>query len=377
MKNKYTEYTINSDAPFQSSDYYLREEHSSSYQKSITINNITLVAIIFWLLFLLIIMMRPLYNSLIYKVLNPSSDSLMFNIFNLKIEYLIKMRTEYNLYEQLSRLYIFIVIIVSIYSYSVLDVLNRVKTSIGFFLLGFILYLSESNMITDSVRPLFVFIIFSYILYLLLSSRSWYIISLMIMGFIFMMFGFLADLAHCIHMHPSHQSDFIRSLWPQPIKDFFLVAWPFEEIFEVAGLGFVCLASISNNLDVMKQFVKNNFICTSIILIASAMIVMGNGFSHWEYKPVLRLQIGALILTIIGICGLFLAYTHILRKKNNLTALSNESLFYSFIIFVFLLLPSVYSNISDVKSLVLWFPLISLFGLYLYSHHPLIGQTKR
>jgi hypothetical protein len=296
----------------------------------------------FWLLFL------------VFYILSPSVGDLIGRI--------IKMNAEYTVIEQLSKYYLLIMMLISINVYSVQNDLIKIKTAISFLLLGFILYLSESNIITEHTQPLFAVVILPYIFFLLFANHSWSVLFQLSIVFFIISLGFISDLIQ--------ETEFLKSLLPQYIGSFFLSILSYEEVYDVIGLGFVCLSSIFYFYAEIEEFIKNNFFGTIFLLMTAGIIAIGNGFLHWQYRPGPKLHLGAYIITLIGFLGLILTNKYIITKNKILTLFS-EDFFYFFIFTFFVILPTLHGKTNDIVCMTLWFPSIFTFGLYLYYRHSL------
>ena len=75
--------------------------------------------------------------------------------YNTFLSKLITIRSEYTVGEQLSKLYLFTIVLVSVLSYRILTDATKIKLSISFLLLSLIMYMSESNMITEEAQPIY------------------------------------------------------------------------------------------------------------------------------------------------------------------------------------------------------------------------------
>lgn len=272
---------------------------------------------------------------------------------------LIPMRSEYTVGEQLSKFYLFIIVLISVFSYRVLKELTAIKLSMSFLLLGLIMYMSESNMISEKVQPIFGLIIVAYTSMLLLRARFWLSFALFVVGFTFITGGVLSDLAH--------ENESISSLLPVFIIQ--LLHITSEERFDATGIALLCLSAILCFRVPLRYFITKNTKGTLLMLLASGMIAAGNGFLHYQYHPSGKLRLGALAMTIIGFLGLMFVNKSI-SKKDAVLTLITENLFYLFIFFFFVVLPSVYGNQESSTSLLLWFPFMLFMAVCLWRRHP-------
>ena len=277
------------------------------------------------------------------------------------------LKSEYTVGEQLTKFYLFIILLISFYSYRVSNEPSEVKLSIAFISLSLILYLSESNMIAEKAQPIFAIIIVPYTAILLLRLRYYLSLLSFIGGFGFIFCGFTIDLLN--------QNKLINSFFPDFIA-FYAHSPPMrEERFDVVGVAFLCLSVILSYKFIMRNIINKHTNTILLILFTSGMLTIGNGFLHYQYDPYWRVYLVALAMTIIGYLGLIFILNVIFNYDNKTTFFSND-LFYLFIFFVFVVLPSIHGKTRILASLLLWFPSIYYAAYYLWRKHPVYGQTK-
>ncbi|MFZ1059042.1 MAG: hypothetical protein WAP47_07610 [Candidatus Rokuibacteriota bacterium] len=272
------------------------------------------------------------------------------------------LRSEYTVPEQLSKYYLFLVILVAVHSYRVANDAVQLKTAICFLLLGLVMYLAESNMLTEAVQPLFAVLIIPYTVALLARSRSWVACGSLLLGCVMISLGVLADYVG------EHRS--VLDHLGGPVRHFVSSGLAYEETYEVIGIAFVCLAAIMHFLDPVVRLVKGNVKATLGLLIAGGMITSGNGLLHYQYGPGPKLQFAALLVTLAGFVGLVLANRSASRSDAMLVLLTEEFL-YLFVFAVFVVLPTVHGATNSMIALTLWLPAGAFFGWYLYGRHPL------
>lgn len=321
-----------------------RNEKTNKFNKR-GLGKIVAIFVGFWSLFLVLYTLAPLIHDAIRSV--------------------IPMQVEYTVYEQLSKYYVFIVILISIYSYRILNEPIRIKISICFLVLGLALYLSESNMIAEMAQPIFAFIILAYTFFLLYRSRSWFVFFLLLLGCSVISAGVSADFAS--------EHELVKSYIPQPISN--VLSIEYEEIYDVTGIGFICISVIIYFIDTIEKFIKSNTIGTLCILTTSGLVTVGNGFLHFQYKRSIGLTSFALMMTISGFLGLLMTNKYVNKKDAMLTLITEEH-FYLFVFSFFVVLPVIYGNITAVESLVIWLPTLIFLGLYLSYHHPVQRNEK-
>lgn len=271
---------------------------------------------------------------------------------------------EFTVPEQLSKFYLFLIILISAYAYQVLKKPLEIKTSIGLFTLGLTMYLSESNMISNAPQLLFAAIIVPFTFYQLAKNKAWMTISLICLGFLIISGGILTDF---IHQYPN-----ITSYIPAQIPS--LLETIGEEKFDVIGIAVLCLSVIFHFLKPLGGFVKNNIRGTFCTIISAGLITSGNGLIHYEYFPGQKLQLLAFSLSLSGWIGLMLTNKYV-GKKDTALYILNKEYFYTFIFLFFVMLPLICGiRHYTLISFILWFPLLTFIAVNLYYKHPAIKQ---
>ncbi len=302
------------------------------------------VFISFWALFLLLASLQSPIHEMIRSVLD--------------------LRSEYRVYEQLSKYYLFLIVLLAIAAYTRAREISRLRASLGFLLLSTILYLAESNMITENVQLLFGPLVLGATLLFLARERAWLVILLLGIGFGVMFGGIVVDFAH------EHEA--VAALIP-PVVTPLLTP---EELLDVIGQGFVCLAAIFYFFgDVLATF-RDDALATLVLLLSAGLITVGNSFSHWQYQPGTKLEALALFLSLVGFVGVVLANRRF-RSHDVALALPRENGFYLFVWIIFVTLPTMFGGIDDFASVVLWSPMFAGFVWYLYTRHPLHATPDR
>jgi len=267
-------------------------------------------------------------------------------------------RSEYSVQEQLSKYYLFIVLLISIFSYWVLRESTQVKLSISFFLFSLVLYLSESNMITEGVQPLFGLLGVAFISYFLLRLRLWFSIFLFASGIVLISLGSLVDL--------THENQSINAVMPEFV--FYFLGLAHEERFDLLGIAFICLSVIVCFRSAIQHYLTNNLIAIALILLFSGMITVGNGFIHHQYGPGNALYTISLLTIVIGFVGITFSINKINKVKPNFMLIT-EGLFYIFLFLFFVVLPGIYGNERPATALLLWFPSCVFMAIYLWRQH--------
>lgn len=304
---------------------------------------VSVILVVFWCLFVLLYKLESPYYLLMERVI------------------IVKNMSEWNLLEQLSKYYLFVVMLVSIISYNHQKQIYKIKLSIGFLLIGLVMYLSESNMITNTAQPVFGIVIFGYIFYFLFKYRSWLTVSLIFLGLATILLGWVIDY--------TTENEWVYDYFPQYALGYFNEKIR-EEGCDAIGLAFVCVSVIICFLDSLSAFFKENKLrYVLLVMVTSGMITVGNGFLHWQHHPNIKIKTFALVLTLLGFIGFILTNKYLLQKYRNLTMVDEEKQ-YLYMFFVFVVLPAVSGYQNTMISLVLWFPAFMFMGGYLFFRHP-------
>jgi hypothetical protein len=293
----------------------------------------------FWLLFFVFYVMRIPYHAFLKNF--------------------ITIKSEYRMSEQISKFYLFIVVLISVLSYQASNEANKIKLTISFLMLGLIMYMSESNMITENTQPIFGLIIVVSTSIFLLRLNAWFSIVLLIVGFIMVGCGSLIDLAH--------ENKLVSSLLPTSVSHLLNPQW--EDHFETLGIAFLCLSAILCFQVTLRDFVKRNKKVTFMILLVSGIITFGNGFLHHQYSPKRNFHLISLLMTISGFLGLVF-FTKGSSRKNPIFNLVTERFFYLFIFVFFVVMPSLHGPARSATALFLWLPTMLFMVVYLWRRHP-------
>ena len=278
--------------------------------------------------------------------------------YNTFLSKLITIRSEYTVGEQLSKLYLFTIVLVSVLSYRILTDATKIKLSISFLLLSLIMYMSESNMITEEAQPIYGLIGGAFTGYYLFRLRSWLCLSLFIGGFSLILCGSLTDF--------THENETIHSLVPPFI--FHILNITSEERFDVTGIGLFCLSAILCFRIPLLHFITRNKIGSVLLLLSSATMTSGNGFLHYQYRPGMILYFVALVMTIGGCLGVVFTNKYINKTYPGLM-LVTEDFFYLFIVVFFVLLPSTHGTARSSTALFLWLPSMIFMAVYFWQSH--------
>lgn len=270
----------------------------------------------------------------------------------------VDLRSEYRAYEQLSKYYLFLIILVATAAYSRSASVSRLRTSLAFLLLGTVLYLAESNMITEKVQLLFGPVVLGATLLLLYRECAWLPVFFLCAGTVVMFGGVMSDFAS--------ERKAIAALIPAGV----MAVIDNEEIFDVMGQGLICLAAIFYFLDEVAVITRRDKLAVLVLLLASGFVTAGNSFSHYQYRPGDKLEGLALLLSLGGLIGIVIANRRMRRRKMEL-ALPTERGFYLFVWVLFMMLPTMFGGTDDLASVVLWSPTLIVFVAYLYAHHSL------
>lgn len=275
----------------------------------------------------------------------------------------IEMESEYTLFEQASKYYLFLIMLVSVIAYNLSTDNSKIMLSISFLMLALVMYLSECNMITEITQPVFGLVGIVATGFLLIKSRSWLSLTAFIAGFTFITFGSLAD-------HIS-ESTALAGLLPEFV--FQLISPANEEIYELAGIVLFCLSAIlCFRVQLHCVFQRSARWCV-LLLAASFLVAAGNGFLHHVHHPHWKHHLAALVITLIGFIGLVISCKQI-NKPGTVFALPSEGHFYLFLFFTFVVLQSLHGDTRSTTVILVWIPAFIFFIAYLWQHRKLMDE---
>jgi len=296
------------------------------------------IILVFWLIYFIFYLLEPPYHSFL------ASN--------------ISLRSVYTMGDELSKFFLFILILISVMSYQLSSDRNKIKLSISLLLLGLVLYMAESNMITEDTQPIFGLIIIPLTGLFFLRLRAWLSFILFVLSFLPMSGGVILDFAR--------ESELLFSRTPPFFLN--LINSVAEERLDALGIATLCLSVILYFRILLRDFLAKSAKGAILIILASGMITAGDGFLHYQYKTRWELHFAALVLTSLGFLGFIFANRKISEKY--VLRLVTEEFLYSFIFFLFVLMPSIYGVARHSTSLVLWLPSMLVLGLYLWRRHP-------
>ena len=297
------------------------------------------VFISFWLFFLCCYMLSPFVHNI--------------------LGYLVAVKAEYTIIEQLSKYYLFIIMLSAILAYDNASEPSDVQISIGFLLIGIVMYLSESNMLVERSQPIFALGVFGYTAYLLIKNKAWYTLLLIGSGCFIIFLGVVSDFVS--------EHEYVRSKLPTLLTAY--LNTQYEEIYDVIGIGQICVAVLIHYWDKLEKFIKDNRKWSILLLLNSALITIGNGFLHYQYKPDTALTLSALIMMWLGFSGLVMTNRYLIEHRTKLKIVT-ESGFYLFIFVFFIMLPVAFGNTKLVESVIFWLPAMVVLGVLLFLKHP-------
>lgn len=270
---------------------------------------------------------------------------------------------EFLVLEHLSRFYIFLAILVSVQSYSVVNDRTKLKLSICFLAFGLTLYLAESHMIHPELQAVFGAIILVYAFFLLVRSYSWLALLLLLLGIGLIVVGFTHDLVE--------ESETVRSILPHFLVRVIVTAGNNvgEETFEAIGLGLVFLSMLTYFRIEALDFLKGNSKGALLLVVAGGLIAVGDGFLAWQYDPELP-KGGGLLIALSGFAIFVLVNNRLIGDHVRLRLISEGYLYIS-MFFFFIILPAVFDRPGHVRNFVLWAPTMSMLIVYLYRRHPI------
>jgi len=278
---------------------------------------------------------------------------------------------EYEISEQMSKYFVFLGVLISINLYSVSDRLDDIRLSICFMVFCLVMYLAESNMITNTLQPLFGVILLPYIFTILARNRSWIPFLSLVLACNLIMVGVLIDFV--LDSQAGRAPDLITTLLPSSVVD--IASSMEEETFEPVGAAFICYSVAVYSINPLQRvFRKGKYVILGF-LIASAMIAIGNSFLHWMVAIGRVQTFAAVSLCIMGGVLLSVVINRVNRPRI-IVGMPSQREVLTFIAYFFVVLPSIFGRVNDTLSLVLWFPLVVYIGMLLFVNHPATDPGK-
>jgi hypothetical protein len=288
----------------------------------------------------------------VFLRLTPSLHSLMSN-------YIPNLRSEYQVTEQLSKYYLFIMMLISMIGYTKSKNLLDIKISLGFLSLSIVMYLSESNMITSYAQPIFALLIVSNMLRYFIRAKNWTVMAFYCLGFGFISIGVLLDFIHEVAV--------IKNITPLILVD--VLESIGEEIADTIGLLLLCIStSLCYRVFIFDLF-KTHKTLIATLLLSSACITYGNSIIHWQYYPSDVIYLTSLFTTLIGLIGFILTNESLKRRNLQLSLVTPEGVYFT-IALLCLILPATFGKTSSLSSLVIWLSVLSFYIHFLWQKHP-------
>ncbi len=278
---------------------------------------------------------------------------------------ILEMQSEYTVNEQLSKYFVFIALLISVFAYERLTNPLDLKISIGFICFSISLYCAESNMISGTTQPIFGFLYLAYTLPLLIAARAWKVIAFQGLALTLMGVGFFGDFVI------KHQAFFSANM-PLAVT---ILGNSRDELYEVLGLASISLSVALCFLEPLSDFVSKNKLGTTMILISAAFVTSGNSFMHYSYHPGTRLVLAGLALSLTGLAGLLLSYRHLNAKALRFPPLISPEYSGVLLFVLFILLPMIHGgHHPHIVSLFVWLPFILLIAYHLFRQKQLFPK---
>ena len=276
------------------------------------------------------------------------------------IESMTDLRSEYTVGEQLSKFYLFLVLLLSYFSYRLVKKPLDVKLTISYLLFSLVMYLSESNMIRETAQPIFGVVGILAITYFLFRLRLWLSLLLFFTAMVFLSFGSLVDFIH--------EREWINVLIPNFIYP--LLDMAPEERFDVLGAMFFSLSAVLVYQAPLQNFLGKYKMKALFVLLSVMVMTIGNGLLHYQYMPSNTLYLVAMILTVVGFSGLVFGSVSLFAHYPS-NSLISDYLFYVLLFLGFVLLPGSHVLAWTVanNSFLIWSPVMIFLALFMYYSH--------
>ena len=302
-----------------------------------------------------------LLGVIIFHEVCLSFDATLAELFK---KYDVRYKDEYHVGEQLSKYYLFLIILVGLHHYQTSRDSKHAALGIAYFVGGLALYLGESNRITNDVQAVMAPLIIVSMLVCLIRTRLWTATAFMLLGFFLIAFAALADQAHGKHYFAEYfLSDELRMFW---------MRFP-EESLEVKGAAFYFISAIIACRVSLAEILRKDIKGVVLLALAAAVLTNGNGWLHFQYTPRgIFLHIG-LLTTWAGFAGI-LAVNKRFSSTYVPLKIINENTFRIFLLGLFVILPAMYRRHRQPVSYLIWLPVLLGFANALWRHRPQ-GET--
>jgi len=295
------------------------------------------------------LLLETSYNQLIFQFLDPKS--------------------EYTIGEQLTKFYLLQISLLSLITYNYYNEPKKIKLSIIFFLLSLVMYLSESNMITENMQPVFGAILVSALMYYLFQDKKWISLGFIVTGFGFVSFGSVQDIIHDGHYIPSNLNEVL-------LNTMNIIS---EETADFLGVNFIFLACFLCFSEIVNSLLKLDKKILFFGVISSLILTFGNGFLHYQYPIYSTHLIMAILMSVIGFIGLIIFSKQINHSQHKLT-LFTPQYFYLFLFLLFIVMPSSHGTAKMQVSYLIWLPAMLALAINMWNdkkESPIISSSGR
>lgn len=266
----------------------------------------------------------------------------------------VEIRSEYKAKEQLSKFTLLIIVVLALkcLSHQKDDVL--LKLSMGYLIFIITMYLSESNMIKEKLQPVFAAILIPMLFHEFFKKKTWLSLSFFVVGLGVIALGVTRDFA------VKHQA--VADIMPAPL--FYLTLKFDEEMLDVVGIGFIGLSALTLFYSSLQKFAQQGLAIGALLIIGVMLVSIGNGLSHYQYRPSTLLWLVGLAMTLGG-AGAFTASEYLADDEKLFVHSPYKN--YLFLSFFFIFLPSFISKYTYLVGLALWLIVVFTSRNFYYS----------
>lgn len=304
------------------------------------------------------------------KILGNDRGALLFLvmvlIFLLTVFYLkdingfifkfVDRRSEYNAIEQLSKFTLLYIVILAIKCLSQQKDKLLLKLSMVYLIFAMTMYLAESNMIKEKLQPVFAVLMMPFLFHGLFKKKAWLSATFLVFGLGVVTLGVTRDFMV--------ESQAIADALPLPLIE--LITPLSEERLDMVGIGFIGLSALVLFFPSLRRFAQQGIIANGLTIWAVAMVAVGNGLSHYQYKPGPTLWLIGLIMALMGGLGVLIVNQVLINDEQKL--FKKKPLLYCIFLFLFFIfLPSFVDRYSYILSLILWLTVVFTSMRFFYN----------
>lgn len=252
-------------------------------------------------------------------------------------------RSEYSAIEQLSKFTLLFVVVLAIKCLSHEKDNVLLQLAMVYLMFSMTMYLAESNMIREMLQPLFAAFLIPLLFHGFFKKKAWLSAIFLVLGLGVVALGVIKDFVV--------ENQAVAEAMPLSLIEFMTSLC--EERLDMVGIGFIGLSALILFYSSLRKFAQQGLIVNCFTILAIAIVAVGNGLSHYQYKPSAALWLTGLLMALIGGVGIFVMSHYLMDDEQKLFK-ENPLLYCLFFFFFFIFLPSFGGGYSYIHCLVLW-----------------------